>query len=108
MKAMDIIIISKGLPDNKEIANMRNFVIFFQNRVTTISKVIYILILSGIIILMFIFWEKHAEFLNAMSLVFGLLGVGLLTFIKWVQEKINELLLFTLGYSKIFKTKKNK
>lgn len=108
MKAMDIIIISKGLPDNKEIANMRDFVIFFQNRVTTISKVIYILILSGIIILMFIFWEKYAEFLNAMSLVFGLLGVGLLTFIKWVQEKINELLLFTLGYSKIFKTKKNK
>lgn len=108
MKAMDIIIISKDLPDNKEIANIRDFVALFQNRVTTISKVIYILILSGIIILMFVFWEKYAGILNAMSLVFGLLGVGLLTFIKWIQEKINELLLSTFGYSKIFKTKKKK
>lgn len=108
MKAMDIIIISKDLPDNKEIANMRDFIALFQNRVTTISKVIYILILSGIIILMFVFWEKYAGLLNAMSLVLGLLGVGLLTFIKWIQEKINELLLSAFGYSKIFKTKKNK
>ena len=108
MKAMDIIIISKGLPDNKEIANMRDFVALFQNRVTTISKIIYILILSGIIILMFVFWEKYAGLLNAMSLVLGLLGVGLLTFIKWVQENINEFLLSAFGYSKIFKTKKNK
>lgn len=108
MKAMDIIIISKDLPDNKEIANIRDFVALFQNRVTTISKVIYILILSGIIILMFVFWEKYAGILNAMSLVLGLLGVGLLTFIKWIQEKINELLLSTFGYSKIFKTKKKK
>ena len=108
MKAMDIIIISKDLPDNKEIANMRDFVALFQNRVTTISKVIYILILSGIIILMFVFWEKYAGILNAMSLVLGLLGVGLVTFIKWIQEKINELLLSAFGYSKIFKTKKKK
>lgn len=108
MKAMDIIIISKGLPDNKEIANMRDFVALFQKRVKTISKVIYILILFAIIVLMFVFWEKYAEFLNAISLVFGLLGVGLLTFIKWVQEKISEFLLFALGYSKIFKPKKNK
>lgn len=108
MKAMDIIIISKGLPDNKEIANMRDFVALFQNRVTRISKVIYILILFGIIILMFFFWEKYEGLFNVVSIVFGLLGVGLLTFIKWIQEKINEFLLSSLGYSKIFKTKKKK
>ena len=102
MKAMDIIIISKGLPDNKEIANMRDFITLFQKRVKAISKVIYILILSVIIILMFFFWEKYAEFLNAMSLIFGLLGVGLLSFIKWVQDKINKFLLSVLGYTKIF------
>lgn len=108
MKAMDIIIISKGLPDNKEIANMRKFVALFQNRVTRISKVIYILILFGIIILMFFFWEKYEGLFNVVSIVFGLLGVGLLTFIKWIQEKINEFLLSSLGYSKIFETKKKK
>lgn len=102
MKAMDIIIISKGLPGNKEIANMRDFITLFQKRVKAISKVIYILILSVIIILMFFFWEKYAEFLNAMSLIFGLLGVGLLSFIKWVQDKINKFLLSVLGYTKIF------
>lgn len=107
MKAMDIIVKSKGLPDNKEIANLRDFVALFQKRVTTISKVIYILILSVIIILMFVFWKKYAEFLNAISLIFGLLGVGLLTLFKWIQEKINELLMSALGYSKIFKPKKN-
>ncbi|WP_276965100.1 hypothetical protein [Bacteroides graminisolvens] len=108
MKAIDIIIISKGLPDNKEIANMRDFVALFQKRVETTSKGIYILILSAIIVLMLVFLEKHAEFLNSISVVFGLLGVGLLTFIKWVQEKISEFLLSVLGYSKIFKPKKNK
>lgn len=108
MKSMDIIIISKGLPDNKEIANMRDFIAFFQKRVKTISKFIYILILAVIIVLMFVFWEKYAEFLNSISLVFGLLGVGLLTFIKWVQEQINKFLLFVLGYSIMFKPKKNK
>jgi hypothetical protein len=58
--------------------------------------------------LVFVFWEKYAVFLNAISLVFGLLGVGLLAFIKWIQGKINSLLLSILGYSKIFKSKKNK
>ena len=108
IKAMDIIIVSKDLPNNKEIVNMRDFVALFQKRVRIISKVIYILILSVIIILMFVFWEKYTEFLNAMSLVFGLLGVGLLTFIKWIQEKINDFILSVLGYSKIFKLKGNK
>lgn len=108
MKAVDIIIISKGLPDNKEISNLRDFASLFQKRVNTISKVIYTLIFSTIIILIFVFWEKYAVFLNAISLVFGLLGVGLLAFIKWIQDKINNLLLSILGYSKIFKSKRNK
>ena len=108
MKAMDIIIISKDLPNNKEIVNLRNFLTIFQKRVRIISKVIYILILTVIIILMFVFWEKYAEFLNALSLVFGLLGVGLLTFIKWVQDKIGDLILSVLGYSKIFGSMNNK
>lgn len=103
MKAMDIIIISKGLPDNKEIANLRDFVALFQKRVKTISKVIYLLILFAIIVLMLVFWEKYAEFFNSISVVFGLLGVGLLSLIKWVQEKIYEFLLSVLGYSRIFK-----
>ena len=102
MRAMDIIVISKGLPGNKEIVNMRDFVTLFQRRVKTISKIVYILILSVIIILMFVFWEKYVEFFNAASVVFGLLGAGLLTFMKWVQNKINEFLLSILGYDKIF------
>jgi len=108
LKAIDIIITSKSLPDNKEIANLRNFASLFQKRVNTISMVIYVLILFAIIILMFVFWEKYAAFLNNISLVFGLLGVGLLAFIKWIQEKINNLLLSILGYSKIFKSKEKR
>lgn len=108
MKAIDIIIISKGLPDNKEISNLKDFASLFHKRVNTISKVIYVLILSAIIILVFVFWEKYAVFLNAISLVFGLLGVGLLAFIKWIQEKINNLLLSILGYSRIFKLRGSK
>lgn len=108
MKAIDIIIISKGLPDNKEISNLRDFASLFHKRVNTISKIIYVLILSAIIILVFVFWGKYSVFINAISLVLGLLGVGLLAFIKWMQGKINSLLLSVLGYSKIFKSKTNK
>jgi hypothetical protein len=57
---------------------------------------------------MLVFWERYAAFFNAISLIFGLLGVGLLAFIKWIQEKINNLLLSVLGYSKIFKLKGKK
>lgn len=108
MKAMDIIIISKGLPDNKEIVNMRDFVVLFPKRIKKISSVIYILILSTVIILMVVFWGKYAEFFNSLSVIFGLLGGGLITLIKWVPKKINGFLLSILGYSKIFKSTKNK
>lgn len=108
MKAIDIIIISKGLPDNKEISNLRDFASLFQKRVNTLSKVVYALILSAIIILIIVFWEKYAVFFNAISLIFGLLGVGLLAFIKWIQKKINSLLLSILGYSRIFKLRGSK
>jgi len=109
MKAMDIIVISKGLPDNKEIANLRDFAALFQKRVNIISKVIYFLILSAIIALMVVYGKKYAEFINTILLIFGLLGVGFLTFIKWIQKKITELILLTFGYSKLFSSKdKNK
>lgn len=105
MKAMDIIVISKGLPNSKEITNLRDFDLLFQKRIGMISKFIYILILFILIVLIFIFWKKYADILNSISLIFGLLGVGFITFIKWIQDKINELLLSILGYSKIFNPK---
>lgn len=60
------------------------------------------------LILMVVFWGKYAEFFNSLSVIFGLLGGGLITLIKWVLKKINGFLLSILGYSKIFKSTKNK
>lgn len=60
------------------------------------------------LILMVVFWGKYAEFFNSLSVIFGLLGGGLITLIKWVPKKINGFLLSILGYSKIFKSTKNK
>jgi Cu/Ag efflux pump CusA len=86
----------KRLPDNKEISNLRDFASLFHKRVNTISKIVSVLILLAIIILMLVFWERYVAFFNAISLILGLLGVGLLAFIKWIQNKINSLLLSIL------------
>lgn len=106
IKSIDIIFMVKETPDHKEISNLRNFSILFKQRVELVSKAIYYIILFSVIVLMIIYWNRFSDFFNSASVILGLFGASLLTFIKKVQKLIEKFILSILGYSKFFQSNK--
>ncbi len=102
IKAIDIIIISKELPNNTEIARMREFIKIFSEKVMIISKVICYIILSLVIVLIFVFWSNYKDIFNLVSIILSIVGVSFMVLLKKIQNIINKYLLFVFGYSKIF------
>ena len=98
LKVYDIIILSKNISNADEISMLRAFHLTFYKRALIISKVLYFLLLSLIIILVLIYWNQYNELLNGASILFGLFGFGLLTFISWVQKKILSVILRLFNY----------
>lgn len=106
IKSIDIIFMVKETPDHKEISNLRNFSSLFKQRVELVSKTIYYIILFSVIVLMIIYWNRFSDFFNSASVILGLFGASLLTFIKKVQKLIEKFILSILGYSKFFQSNK--
>jgi hypothetical protein len=111
LRAIDIIILKKELPDTKEISDLKSFKSTFTFRVKTISKIINVLIVLGLILGIIYFRAKSKEnqdFVDLVCLLLGVLGVGLIAFIKWISKQISIILLWFFGYTRFFNDYKNK
>jgi len=105
IRALDIIIISKDLPDAKTVSNLRAFKDSFESRVANIQLVIYILLIIILLVLYFylaIKSEETKQYLTEISILFGLFGAGVLIAVKQIKLFIGWLLKKIFGYNKHF------
>lgn len=108
LRSIDIIILKKELPNSLEITNLKRFKTIFLRRINIISNVVYISLVISLIFVIYSFYLKskfNQDIINVISAISGIIGLGLLVFMKWVSKQIEFFLLFALGYIKIFKNK---
>lgn len=106
LRAIDIIILKKELPNSQEVTNLKLFKNIFTKRVNFISKIINVLLVTSLILWIYYFQSEsksNQDFINTISTISGILGLGLLVFMNWVSSQIKRLIFAILGYSKIFK-----
>lgn len=104
-RAIDIIVLKKELPDTTEVSLLKLFKRTFTSRVKTISKVINIIFVLVIILGIVLFRARSKEnqdFIDLVSLLLGVLGIGLAAFIKWISKQINSFILWIFGYTNYF------
>ncbi|MFZ2865241.1 MAG: hypothetical protein WA440_10860 [Ignavibacteriaceae bacterium] len=109
LRAFDIIILSKEAPDSNEIYNLRNFKKVFLERVRLCQNLIYITLLTILIALNFYFIktsENFKNYLNDISIIAGIFGIGLVVAIKWIKQFIGWLILKLFGYYKYYNSDK--
>lgn len=106
MRAIDIIILNKELPNSQEVTNLKLFKKIFTNRVNIISRTINVLLIAGLILWIYYFQgvsQSNQDFINVISAISGILGLSLLVFMNWISSQIKSLIFAILGFSKIFK-----
>lgn len=105
IRVIDIIILKKELPNTKEISSLKSFKGTFLKRVKILSKVINLVFIISLILGIILIRSKSKEnqdFIDLMSLVLGVMGVGLIAFLKWISKQINIFILWLSSYTKYF------
>lgn len=106
LRAIDLIILNKEMPNTLEITLLKDFRTTFLKRIYLISKIIYIILVITLVVSIYIYQSKskaNQDFLNTINTILGIFGAGLLLFIKWITKRIREIILTILGYKKIYK-----
>lgn len=105
LRVVDLIILKKELPNTIEIKALKDFKNTFLKRIDIISKTIYAALVIGLVISIYVYQSKNKinqDLVNTINTISGLLGFGLLIFIKRLSKWLRLLILMTLGYNKIF------
>jgi len=109
LRSIDIIILKKELPNSIEITRLKQFKIIFFNRINLVSKIVYALLVICLIYCIYMFYSKsksNQDIINTISAISGIIGLGLILFMKWISKQIRSLILLVFGYSKVFKEKR--
>jgi hypothetical protein len=105
LRAIDIIILKKELPNTKEISSLKSFKITFLNRVKILGKMINLILILFLIlgiILIRANSQESQDFIDSISVVLGVMGIGLIAFLKWVSKQISNVILWITSYTKYF------
>lgn len=111
LRVIDIIILKKELPNTKEISSLKSFKGTFSKRVIILGKVINLTLITSLMIGIILIRAKSQEsqdFIDSISVVLGVMGIGLIAFLKWVSRQISNFILWISGYTKYFDDYKNK
>lgn len=111
LRAIDIIILKKELPNTKEISSLKSFKDTFHNRVKILGKVINLILIISLILGIILIRAKSQEnqdFIDSISVVLGVMGIGLIAFLKWISKQISNVILWISSYTKYFDDYKNK
>lgn len=106
LRVVDLIVLQKELPNTVEIKALKDFKNTFLKRIDFISKAIYAVLVIGLVVGIYIYQSKNKtnqDLVNTINTISGLLGVGLLIFIKRLSKWLRLLILVILGYNKIYK-----
>lgn len=105
LRAFDVIILSKETPDSNEIFNLRNFKNVFLKRVTLYQNLIYFNLVIILLVVNFYLIktsENFKNYLNDISILAGIFGIGLIAAIKWIKQFIGWLIKKLFGYYKYY------
>ncbi len=105
LRAVDLIVLQKELPNTVEITSLKNFKHIFLKRIDILSKAIYTFFVIGLIVGIYIYQSKNKtnqDLINTINTISGLLGVGLIFFIKRLSKGVKLFILVILGYNKIY------
>lgn len=106
LRAFDVIITTKETPDATEVTNLKSFRQIFIKRINLISDVIYGVILTVIVIVIFKYYKESIDFkgfINDLGAIFSILGIAVVAAIKYIRMGVKLMLLHLFGYKKYFK-----
>ena len=106
LRAIDIIVLKKELPNTIEITALKDFRTVFLKRIDVISKILYVILVLALVTGIYIYQSKNKsneDLINKINAILGILGAGLLIIIKWTSKLVEKFILMVLGYNKIFK-----
>jgi len=99
LRALDIIICSKGLVDQDRNDNLQRFSEVFLKRTKIIGTGLYWFIISCLILCAIYFYIKNETVFNSVTSIFGFLGVGLSSLFKYIPPVLIKGIRKTFGYN---------
>lgn len=106
LRVVDLIVLHKELPNTLEITALKDFKNTFLKRIDIISKAVYTVFVIALVVGIYVYQSKNKtnqDLVNTINTISGLLGVGLLIFIKRLSKWVRLMILMLLGYHKIYR-----
>lgn len=99
LRALDIIICSKGFVDIEKNQKLQQFSEIFLKRTKVIGTGLYWLIITGLISCAIYFYIKNETVFNTVTNIFGFLGIGLSGLFKYIPPILIKGMRKTFGYN---------